>query len=113
MSVISIETQNLKASKAAPASQRTPSAPVPQVDSSDAQRFAGQPVVQWFRLQKAMEELIHYRASGRHHNERETSEVRSHTRWKREAVGLARALADAIVAGELEPVPVKKPEEDA
>lgn len=78
----------------------------------DAERFAGQPLVLKVRLERALEELFFYRVSGRHHTEAETVEARSHARWKREAVDLARSLADAIVAGELEPVHVRKPEED-
>lgn len=77
---------------------------------SDAKRFAGEPVRQWAKLEQAMTELLFYRASGRHHTEREVGgEVRSHAEWKRQAVALARAVADAIVEGGYEPLPQPKP----
>jgi hypothetical protein len=85
-------------------------APAPQRDLSDARRFAGQPVVMWFRLQKSMEEILFFRASGRHHSAAEVSEPRSHARWRKESVALLRSLADAIVEGQLEPEQPKKPE---
>lgn len=100
-----------KASKS-PAARKS----APAKRQSDARRFAGEPLVQWARLCRAMEEIIYFRSAGRHHNERETSEVRSHDRWKREATALARAVADALVEGQYEPLkptqPVPAPEDD-
>jgi hypothetical protein len=114
MPVISIATSDPtpKGSKAAPASARTPSLPTTQPELSDARRFEGQPLHLKVRLDRAVEELFFFRTAGRHHSASETNEVRSHARWRREAVELARSLADSIVAGDLEPVPVKQPGED-
>lgn len=110
MTMVSIETNKAgKAGKPDGATSRADGAPVPQVDTTDAQRFAGRPVVQWFKLQRAMEEILRYRASGKHYSARETSEVRSHARWKREACELCLAVRDGIQAGWLEPV---KPAQD-
>jgi hypothetical protein len=101
-----IETS--KAGKATPAPSQARTAPIPPVDLTDAERFQGQPLVLKHKLDKAVEELFFFRASGRHHNERETSEVRGHARWKREACELCLALRDAIQAGALEPVKPKE-----
>jgi hypothetical protein len=61
------------------------------------------------RLNRALEELYFYKTSGRHHNERETSEVKTHSQHRQDAIELARLLADSIVAGALEP---EKPKRD-
>lgn len=68
-----------------------------------AERFADNPFVLWTRLQREMEELLFHRSCGRHHTANETSEVKSHSAHKADAVELAMALAVAIKSGALEP----------
>lgn len=109
MTAVIMETSkdgDASANKATSASPK----PTPTKKQSDAKRFQGQPLVQWAKLEQAMRELLFYRVSGRHHTEREVGgEVRSHSEWRRQAVALARAIADGIIEGQLEPLPQPKP----
>lgn len=86
--------------------------PVPgasNASTGEAQRFAGQPFVLHTRLNNAVEELRFYKGYGRHRNERETSDVRTHAQWKADAMELCLALRDGIAQGLMEP---EKPKRD-
>lgn len=104
---ITVEEMPTKKAGKPEAAKSTPARPM-----LDAERFSGQPFTQYMRLAKAMDELTFFYASGRHHTERETNEVRSHTQWRREAEALCLALRDAIAGGLLEPVKPKRTEDD-
>lgn len=97
-------TRTIAVEENKPAQRPAPSAETPKVTQTEAQRFAGQPFVLQTKLNRAMEELYLYRASGRHHSASETSDPKAHRQWRADAMELCLALRDAIAQGLLEPV---------
>lgn len=87
-----------------------PTSSASTASTGESARFRGQPFVLSTRLNNAVEELRFYKGYGRHRNERETSDVRTHTQWKADAMELCLALRDAIAQGLMEPETPKRDE---
>lgn len=77
--------------------------------TGEAARFQGLPFVLNTRLNNVVEELRFFKGYGRHRNDRETSDVRTHAQWKADAMELCLALRDAISQGLMEP---ERPKQD-